>query len=159
MKTLSYHTASEIKVGIWIALFTVAIFTTVKVKELQLNEPTFIETMNTEHVEVSHNSFPALPAADAKLIEEPMESTGKQAIANAASNNGQELALQLRSWVESSAYWSDEIAEEEELALQMKTWMNDGTYWSRDAEPEEPGLDLTMKSWINSGAYWSTADN
>lgn len=129
MKTTSYNPEKEIKAGIWIALLTIAIFTTVKVKELQINEKYSDPGIITENISTG---FPALPLLDAKLIEEPA------AAANSTANKAnekveKELALQLKSWMDDNAYWSAEAnASEQELASQIKSWINDGAYWSTD---------------------------
>ena len=75
MRTTTYSTEKEISVGIMIVVFTLAIFTTVKVKELQVNGANNYEEMKTDRTEIYYHSFPLAPVADAKLIDEPLKET------------------------------------------------------------------------------------
>ena len=182
MKTLSYHTEKEIRVGITIVVFIMAVFATIKVRELQLSGTNYTEDMSTNRTELSLNKFSTMPLADARLIEEPIQASENQTN-TAASVNEHELALQLKTWVNSGEYWSNENTENnEELTIQMTTWLKNGTYFkSGDAEElptsslenqsctvkkgnrdiNNPGEDLAsqMKTWITRGDYWSIVND
>ncbi len=131
MKTITYHMANEIRIAMMIAIFATAIFTTIKVRELQVNEMNNLEMMRPVRTEVNQNSFPVLPVAVAELIEEPLYEAGTTFTANPEK----ELVVQIKTWMNNNTYWSDETtANKEELAIQMKAWMKDGDYWSKIAE-------------------------
>ena len=180
MKTISYNTANEFRVAIVIGLFTVAIFATVKVKDLQLKQTNNSEEMRVDRIEFIHNTIPILPYADAKLIEEPATVTGSLT-AQGLSKSEQELASQLKTWVNNKSYWNEEESgNEKALTHQMNSWLKNGTYFSDQDLNEVPAVngenqknisinaksvsitpekDLAaqMKSWITSGDYWSLA--
>ena len=182
MKTISYHTEKEIRIGIMVALFILAIFTTIKVRELQLSDTTYTEAMSANRIELSVSNFSSMPVADAKLIEEPMKASEPMVSAGTPANE-QEVALQLKTMVKKGAYWSDENAENnEKLALQMTTWLKNGTYFKSDDADElqtlnyenqtNPDVNATldtntpekevasqMRTWITKGDYWSIANN
>ena len=182
MKTLSYHTEKEIRIGITIVVFIMAVFATIKVRELQLSEKNYAEGMSADRIELSPNNFSTMPVADAQLIEEPMQASETITTTN-TSVNDHELALQMKTMVNKGEFWSDEIVEnDQELALQMTTWLKNGTYYNSDdagelpatkyanqASPANKGtmdtetmdkeLASQMKTWINKGDYWSVANN
>jgi hypothetical protein len=72
MKTLFYNTVNEIRVGMMVVVFTMAIFATIKVRELQLNDVNKIEMLRANAMALSSAVFPASSMTDAKLIEEPV---------------------------------------------------------------------------------------
>lgn len=77
----------------------------------------------------------------------------------AITTNNQELAGQIESWINNSAYWSNETAsEEQEAGLDMKSWIDNGSFWRDDVENENQELTVQLKSWINDGALWSRED-
>ncbi len=151
MKTLSYHTANEIRIGMMVALFTAAIFASVRIRELQVNDMNSSEKMRSDRIEVIHKSFPILPVADAKLIEEPTYEPGT----SLTSTDEKELSIKMKTWINNNTYWNDETAaNKEELALQMESWLQDGAYWSKDNPDEEQLLASQMEAWIGNGEYW-----
>ena len=182
MKTISYHTEKEIRIGLMIALFVMAVFATIKVRELQSGRTNYAESISDRRIELSLNNFPAIPVADARLVEEPMMASEPIAAVGAPANE-HELALELKTMVIKGEYWSNENAENnEELALQMSTWLKNGTYYSPDEPGELPPLNTAiqtnpakyvgidsnspekdvasqMKIWIAKGDYWSAANN
>ena len=70
MKTLSYNTEKEIRVGIMIIVIITALLTTFKIRELQVNNANSFESVRPGSIETT-NTLPMMPLADAKLIEEP----------------------------------------------------------------------------------------
>ena len=182
MKTISYHTEKEIRIGITVALFILAIFTTIKVRELQLSDTTYTEAMSANRIELSLSNFSTMPVADAKLIEEPMRASEPMVSAGTPASE-QELALQLKTMVNKGEYWSDENTENnQELALQMTTWLKNGTYFKSvdteefqtfkyenqtnpggngtlDTNTPEKEVASQMRTWITKGDYWSIANN
>jgi hypothetical protein len=152
MKTLSYNTANEIRIAMMIAIITTAIFATIKVRELQVNDMNNQETMRPVRTEAIQPGFPNLPVADAKLIEEPTFQAGTSSTATQVK----ELAVHMKTWINNSTYWSDEAtANKDALALQMEAWINNGDYWSNDAANEQQLLASQMEAWIGNGDYWS----
>lgn len=99
MKTINYKTAKEIRTALLIAIFSIAIFTTVRIKELQVKEKsTELNTLvsDIEHevprrrrmdysglfsfrskrrgistVEITNKFIPMSPNRNAKLLNEP----------------------------------------------------------------------------------------
>jgi hypothetical protein len=136
MKTITYHTANEIKFGMMIAIFTFAIFTTIKVREIQVTDMNNSNRMSPDKTELSNDRFLVFPAPDAKLIEEPAFESGTTLRNDPnSSKNQEELAVQMKTWMNKSTYWSDEATvSKEELALQMTTWIENGDYWSSISE-------------------------
>ena len=183
MKTISYNTEKEIRIGITIIVFIMAIFAAIRIRELQLNDMNFAETLRADRKEISYTNFQSLPVADAKLIDEPLQPAESLVTTNASLVNEHELALKLKTWVNKGGYWSDETAENEnELAQQMTTWMKNGTFFNSEKAEEFPAtkyekqsdrtnsenidsatpekeLVSQLKSWINKGEYWSVANN
>jgi hypothetical protein len=133
-------------------IFTTAIFATIKVRELQVNDMNNQEMMRPDRIETIHSGFPILPVADAKLIEEPIYQAGS--LLNATQVK--ELEVRMKTWINNSTYWSDEAtANKDALALQMEAWINNGNYWSNDAADEQQLLASQMEAWIGNGDYWS----
>jgi len=88
------------------------------------------------------------------------EKTTVNSINSNADINSQELACQMESWINNSAFWNADVdSEEQELALQMKSWINDSACWSGDADNSEQELALQMKSWMNNSAYWNGSED
>ena len=182
MKTISYHTEKEIRIGITIAVFIIAVFATIKVRELQFSETNYTEAMSADQIELSLSKFSTMPVADAKLIEEPMKASEALATTSISANE-HELALQLKTMVNNGEYWSDENAENnEELVMLMTNWLKNGTYYHSDEAGELPAtryenqtnpankgnidtntpekeLASQIKTWIIKGDYWSIANN
>lgn len=99
MKTINYKTAKQIRTAILIAIFSIAIFTTVRIKELQVNEKsTELNTLvsDIEHevprrkrtdyaglfsfrskrrgistIEITNKFIPMSPNRNTKLLNEP----------------------------------------------------------------------------------------
>ena len=99
MKTINYKTAKEIRTAILIAIFSIAIFATIRTKELQVNEKsTELNTLvsDIEHevprrrrtdyaglfsfrskrrgistIEITNKFIPMSPKSNTKLINEP----------------------------------------------------------------------------------------
>lgn len=136
MKTITYQSANEIKFGTMIAIFTFAIFTTIKVREIQVNDMNSGNLMRPDKTELSNDRFLVFPAPDAKLIEEPaFESATTLSNDPNSLKHREELAVQMKTWMNNSTYWSDEAtAHKDALALQMTTWIGNGDYWSRISE-------------------------
>ena len=97
MKTLSYNTEKEIRVGFMIIVIITAVFTTFKIKELQLNDANSVETIRARSLEMTYSNSTSLPLADAKLIDEPVAVAQTPAGVDAASGN--EVAVQLKTWM------------------------------------------------------------
>lgn len=157
MKTTSYNAAKEISLAIWFAVLTITIFTTIKVRDLQLNEVKNGNQMSTLRTEKNKQSFPAFEVADAKLVEEPLAHY-QTAINSSNDKSVKELALQMESWMNGKAYWADEATgsyEQQELAQQMKVWINTSAFWSEETNTNEQDVAAQMGTWINNGAYWS----
>jgi len=182
MKTISYHTEKEIRIGIMIAVFIMAVFATIKVRELQLSGTNYTEDMSSNRIELSVSNFSTMPVVDAKLIEEPMK-TSEALVTTSHTANEHELALQLKTMVNNGEYWSDENAESNvDLALQMTTWLKNGTYYNSEEAGEptatwnenQPGpanirsinsntpekeVASQMRTWMTKGDYWSIVNN
>ena len=175
MKTLSYNTEKEIRVGFMIIVIITAVFTTFKIKELQLNDANSVETIRAHRIEMTNRNSTSLPLADAKLIEEPVTVAQTPAGADVASEN--EVAVQLKTWMNNKAYWNEEEVENEKaLTQQMTSWLKNGTFFS-DETLDEPSagkveyqsnnireghnaeLTSRMKTWIACGNYWGEASN
>ena len=71
MKTTSYNATKEIRIGILVAIFTISIFTAVRVKELQLTEATNSNATRSSQILTNNVNIPPMPIFDARLIEEP----------------------------------------------------------------------------------------
>ena len=161
MKTITYNAEKEIRVGIMIAIIITAVFTTLKVKELQINNSNSAQTMRADPIGITNSSYPALPLADARLIEEPVQAAGTTTTSNAASENGIELAVQMKTWINNKAYWNAEEAESEKvLGHFMTTCLKNGTFFSDEAFDELPAenekeLSLKMISNLKYGNYFS----
>ena len=144
MKTTSYHTEKEIRFGIWFVLFTIAIFTTIKVKELQLNKIYNEEIAGSGQMVINHVNHLALPVLDAKLVEEP--------------------ALKVETWMSSESYWgttSNTEITEAEPALEVEIWMTNNEYWSASnpAETVESEPAANIESWMTDNNFWIVASN
>ena len=62
----------------------------------------------------------------------------------------------MRTWVNSSAYWSDENAEnEKELALQMTSWLKNKTCWNDEETDNETELAQQMTTWMKNGSLFN----
>ncbi len=159
MKTITYNTEKEIRVGIMIAIFTVAIFATIKVREFQMKDTYMVEETRADRIEYIHSTIPVLPYADAKLIEEPAPLAANPTAADAASAN--ELAVQLKTWINTKSYWSkEEVENEKELATQMTTCLKNGSYFSDETFDELPAdnekeLTRSMTTSLKNGTYFS----
>ena len=100
-------------------------------------------------------SFFSVAKAENKTISSGNETTE-------ISLNNHELANQMESWINNSAYWENDAEDEnQELALEMKSWMNNGSYFSgeEDTDNNEQGLALQMKTWMNNGSYFSDEED
>ena len=159
MKTITYNTEKEIRVGIMIAIFTVAIFATIKVREFQMKDTYMVEETRADRIEYIHSTIPVLPYADAKLIEEPAPLAANPTAADAASAN--ELAVQLKTWINTKSYWSkEEVENEKELATQMTTCLKNGSYFRDETFDELPAdnekeLTRSMTTSLKNGTYFS----
>jgi hypothetical protein len=74
MKTTSYIAANEISTGIILIVITIAIFTALKVKEIQSKEMKIKESAGTCKILSDNPGFSSLPIFDTKLTG----STGKE---------------------------------------------------------------------------------
>jgi hypothetical protein len=105
-------------------------------------------------------------------------SKGVNTGSEATDINGNELAVQVKSWISSSTYWDlsaniDNIdaisdgtveknlniavnAENQELGQEMKSWMSNSAYWNGKVESDDQDLARQIKSWMNNGTYWSS---
>ena len=159
MKTIAYNTGKEVRVGIIITLFMVAIFATIKVREFQTKDSYMTEETRIDRIEFIHNTIPVLPFADAKLIEEPAPAAATPTMVKAVSTK--ELAVQLKTWISNKSYWLQEEAEnKQELAHQMTTCLKNGSYFSDETFEEEPvenraALTTQIKLSLASGDYWN----
>jgi hypothetical protein len=159
MKTITYNTEKEIRVGIMIAIFTVAIFATIKVREFQMKDTYMVEETRADRIEYIHSTIPVLPYADAKLIEEPAPLAATPTAADAAS--ARELAVQMETWINTKSYWSqEEVESEKELVHKMTTCLKNGSYFSDETFDELPAdneKELTHKMTTNlkNGTYFS----
>ena len=88
MKTTTYNAVKEIRVLIWIFVITLSVFTTLRIKELQINEVNEREQMKAEQIELNNVGFPSLRVLDAKLINEPV--------------------LEVEAWMNNNSYWGTE---------------------------------------------------
>jgi len=96
-------------------------------------------------------SFFSVAKAENKTISSGNETTE-------ISLNSHELASQMESWINNSAYWENDAEDEnQDLAFEMKSWMKNGAYFivDNDTDNNDQELALQMKSWINNGAYFS----
>jgi len=147
MKTTSYNTEKEIRLAILFVLFTIAIFTTIKVKELQLNEISNEEITGSGQMMINQVNYLSLPVLDARLVEEP--------------------ALEIESWMTSNTYFigaNTEEAVEAEPALEIESWMMHEAVLNN----QQPAIDLietiedesllAIESWMNIGAYWTGSE-
>ena len=175
MKTLSYNTEKEIKVGFMIIVIVAAVITILKIKELQFNDANSVETIRASRIEMNNRNSTSFPLADAKLIEEP--GTVAQTPVGADVASGNEVAVQLKTWMNNKAYWNEEEVENEKaLTQQMSTWLKNGTFFSDETfgesstgkveyQSDNAGegynmeLNSQMKTWIAYGNYWSEASN
>lgn len=154
MKTTTYNAASEIRFGVLVVVFALAIFTTVKVKELQVKDTFNYEQVKYGSNEIIENGFPVVPVAPAKLIGEPLPENALTN--NQNTGNSRELTLQMKSWVNNKAYWSDEtLRNEEETAIQMKSWITNRAYWSDETSDSKEEVTLQLQNWITNGTFWS----
>jgi hypothetical protein len=159
MKTTSYTAAKEIRIGIWLVVFTIAIFTTARIKELQLNDPNNGEFTISNPVMANNKTFPSLRILDAKLIEEPEVKIENQINSNSSEKN-QELAIQMKTWLNNSSYWNSDMEEtEQDLAKEMISWMNNGSYWTDDSNIIDQEVAQQMESWMTNGSYWEKSEN
>jgi len=173
MKTTSYNAAKEIRIGILLVVFTMAIFTAFKVKELQVNDENNGATGNTYRTEASESSYSSLPVLDAKLIEEP--ALEAEAIGNIAYNAHEiadaEMAMEIESWMNSGVETNREVAEpaielealistikynaqefvDAEMANENQNWLkiNEET----NIETIDAELASQMKVWISAPKY------
>jgi hypothetical protein len=160
MKTTTYNTEKEIRIGIMIAVIISAVFTTFKVRELQLTNTYSTETMSMNPIGLTSSSFTSSPLADAKLIEEPAQAAETLETAGGAGSRD-ELAVQMKTWMNNKAYWSDEQTEnEEDLTHYMTSCLKNGTFFSDEIFDESPatnekGLTTKLISNLMSGSYFS----
>ena len=103
-------------------------------------------------------------------------SIGENSITASGKISDDTLALQVKSWVNNSAYWVDSNAqqieeptpegtvssvntvtetENQELSRQMESWISNSAYWNDESDSKEQELAHRMKSWISTGTYWS----
>ncbi len=168
MKTLSYNTEKEIRVGIMIIVIITALLTTFKIRELQVNNANSFESVRPGSIEMT-NTLPMMPLADAKLIEEPAPVSNTSAIKDLATKN--ELAVQMKNWINNQTYWNEDVVENEKtLTLQMTGWLKNGTFYS-DETFDNPSagkvkdqlsnteIASQMKTWIACGNYWNETSN
>ncbi len=159
MKTLSYNTEKEIRNGIMIVVFATVIFTTFKIKELQLNDLKSTEALRAAHIEMATNNFAAFPVADAKLIEEPAKAFETPTDSKVVSGN--EIAVQMKTWMTTNSYWNDEeAANEQELVLQMTNNLRNGTYFKDEIDYENQSdatseVTRLITSSLRNGKYFS----
>ena len=90
--------------------------------------------------------------------------------------NNNELAIQVKSWLGSSTYWSapenlqaEELsaavadsnanvmnqADSQELSHEMESLIRTGSYWNDETATGEEELARQIKSWMSSNSYWS----
>jgi len=174
MKTTSYNTEKEIRLAILFVLFTIAIFTTIKVKELQLNEISNEEITGSGQMMINQVNYLSLPVLDARLVEEPaleieswMTSNTYFIGANTEEAVEAEPALEIESWMTSNTYFigaNTEEAVEAEPALEIESWMMHEAVLNN----QQPAIDLietiedesllAIESWMNIGAYWTGSE-
>ncbi len=175
MKAIMVYTEKEIRVGLMIVLILSAVFTTFKIRELQTRDLNKADLFRTELTSANKTIFKPVSEADATLIEEPVTFTQTPARADVASGN--EVAVQLKTWMNNKAYWNgEEVENERALTEQMTTWLKNGTFISDETFQELPAdqaeyqlnnadegynteLKSEMKTWIACGNYWSEANN
>ncbi len=71
MKTTSYNAEKEIRIGLLVAVFALSIFTAVRVKELQLNDATYLNETRSSQIMTNKANTPLMPILNARLIDEP----------------------------------------------------------------------------------------
>jgi len=103
MKTTSYNATKELKIGILVIVFSVSVFTAVRVKELQLNEAT--EAVHTQSTLISDNNSnaPLVTTPGARLIDEP--------------------ALKIEPLIEAVKYKAAKFVETE-MAIEKESFLN-----------------------------------
>jgi len=90
--------------------------------------------------------------------------------------NNVELALQVKSWVGNSAFWSTtdnqqanefttavadtnsgaaDRAGNQELSLEMESLIHSGSYWDDETATREEEVYGMIKTWISKNALWS----
>jgi len=163
MKTITYHTEKEIKIGIMVVIFITIIFTTFRIKELQLNNRSYGDPGRADRTELINNPIPSMPLADADLIEEPDPAAVTLKASGAASAN--ELAVQLKTWINDNAYWSqEEVESDKELDYKMITSLKNGSYFNDETFEELPvsnkaELTTQIKLSLANGDYWNEDNN
>ena len=158
MKTIANHTEKEFRFGIMVVILIIAIFSTIRVRELQIQQTNKMEETRTNRIESNTRVIPVLPFADAKLIEEPVPATnGQTTMTGFAKTN--EVSVQLKTWISDKSYWEeDATGQEKELTVQLTSWMKEGTYWKAEVSEQEPVLASQLEAWISNGAYWNGAN-
>jgi len=146
MKTTSYNTEKEIRIGVLVVIFTISIFTAVRVQELQLSDATNQHETRYNQIVNRYDNFSSLTFPDAVLVKEPV--------------------LEVENWMNSNNYWgvktkneipaTKEVAESE-LALEIESWMTNNNYWNGTSEAEtaesEPALEI--ESWMTTSSYFT----
>ena len=146
MKTTSYNAAKEIRIGILLVVFTLAVFTAFKVKELQVNDANNGELTRADRIAVNHTNFPTSPVLEAKLIEEP--SLEVNAMMNNIEYNAQ-IFIEAEMAIESERFLnSNTEAVEAELALQIEALMK-STEYNAD-EFVEADMAIESERFLNS---------
>ncbi len=159
MRTTSYNSAKEIKIGILLVVFTVSVFTAIRVKELQVNETTDANQTRSGQISIDNTSIPAMPTPGARLIDEPapkLEPLIKATEYKAAkfvetemaiekerflnSNNG---AVEAEPWISIPEYKASDFVNAE-MAIESERFLNSNN------EAVEAESVLSTESWMNS---------
>ena len=90
--------------------------------------------------------------------------------------NNNELAIQVKSWLGNSTYWSaaenlqsEELntavadsnanimnqADNQELSNELQSLINTSSYWNDETGTSEAELARQIKSWMSNNSYWS----
>ena len=180
MKTTMYNPASEIRYGVLFVVLTIIVFTAVRVKELNVNDEPVSGGLRTG---VVHTGLPVLPILEARLIDEPLAET-PSSLSVISEKAGKELTFQLKTWMEDSAFWSDEaVISDQEITKEIVNWNSNGTFWDKnntelettlsagtvnqpatdfqktvESDSDEAVVARQMESWFNNGEYWDTAN-
>lgn len=153
MKTTSYNTASEIRTGIILLVFSTAIFAAFKVKELQVNETNGVERSSTNRIEANGTSFSSTPVLDAKLIEVAVPEV--KALMNNVEYNAQkyadaEIDLESQNWMNNIGK-TNEAALENVTLPRIEAMMNSLKYDAKGFVDHE--MQAETQSWMNNPTY------
>ena len=142
MKTTSYNAAKEIRLGIWLAVFSIAIFAAFKVKEIQSNEKKIRDSLINEKILANHYGLPSLPIFNTKLTEPTIpeakipgntESSSGNVTENIADEAETEiLVVELMTNVK---YNADDYVKAE-LSTEAERWMNNVSFKGVEKENE-----------------------